>query len=563
MAAVWPQECRGLSPMADHVDPPPAQQSRIPYRRLRAPVGDGKVLIDPPLEQLAARFEPNAKRMAGQQAPHGGGVIADLIHHGRAHLIEAAVKHTQQYAQTNWLDPAAVSGRIYMVGHQPTLFHPGVWLKSFVVDALAKRDGAAALHVLIDNDVLGDAAIQTPTGTKQAPKLEPVALDRECATVPWEERMLIDAEQFHSAGDRIAKAVAPFIQEPLALKLWQTEGEEFCDYEQLGSVLARMRHRLELQWGLQTLEVPLSTLCQNDAFRWLVAFVLSQLPRFQECHNEILAQYRRSHRLRSPSQPLPDLQQWDQLFETPFWVWTPTDPRRRKLLASYVGENIVLGDGEHLSHRVPRLRSDNNQQCIDALARLEEDQRIKIRPRALLTTMYLRLFLSDCFVHGIGGAKYDQITDCLVEEVLGLAPPAYVTVSGTRLLPIDLPTQNPQALRDLNRLLRDWEYHPENFGCSSLSEEDASRFAALAAEKRALTRQNDLDTRSRHAALSQINKSLRQYVRESREKLLRKREHYDSECRAAKVLGSREFSFCLFDEESLRPWLLDVGANAS
>ena len=36
---------------------------------------------------------------------------------------------------------------------------------------------------------------------------------------------------------------------------------------------------------------------------------------------------------------------------------------------------------------------------------------IKLRTRALTTTLFARLVLSDMFLHGIGGAKYDQVTD--------------------------------------------------------------------------------------------------------------------------------------------------------
>ena len=35
---------------------------------------------------------------------------------------------------------------------------------------------------------------------------------------------------------------------------------------------------------------------------------------------------------------------------------------------------------------------------------------IKLRSRALTTTMFVRLFLADAFLHGIGGAKYDEVT---------------------------------------------------------------------------------------------------------------------------------------------------------
>ena len=45
-----------------------------------------------------------------------------------------------------------------------------------------------------------------------------------------------------------------------------------------------------------------------------------------------------------------------------------------------------------------------------------ESEGIRLRPRALTTTMYLRLAMGDLFLHGIGGAKYDQLTDRIIEH---------------------------------------------------------------------------------------------------------------------------------------------------
>ena len=50
-------------------------------------------------------------------------------------------------------------------------------------------------------------------------------------------------------------------------------------------------------------------------------------------------------------------------------------------------------------------------------------QGIKLRSRALVTTLFARLLLSDLFMHGIG-AKYDELTDVLVEPSLGSSPHA-------------------------------------------------------------------------------------------------------------------------------------------
>ena len=50
---------------------------------------------------------------------------------------------------------------------------------------------------------------------------------------------------------------------------------------------------------------------------------------------------------------------------------------------------------------------------------------------ALVTTLFARLVLSDLFIHGIGGAKYDQLTDELIRSFFGLAPPDYLVISAT------------------------------------------------------------------------------------------------------------------------------------
>ena len=50
---------------------------------------------------------------------------------------------------------------------------------------------------------------------------------------------------------------------------------------------------------------------------------------------------------------------------------------------------------------------------------------VRLRPRALITTMFARLVLSDIFIHGIGGAKYDQVTDAIVRRFFAVEPPEY------------------------------------------------------------------------------------------------------------------------------------------
>ena len=70
-------------------------------------------------------------------------------------------------------------------------------------------------------------------------------------------------------------------------------------------------------------------------------------------------------------------------------------------------------------------------------------QGIRFRTRALSTTLFSRLCFADLFVHGIGGAKYDAVTDTVLQRYYHVTPPPYLVVSGTLRLP--LPTYPASA----------------------------------------------------------------------------------------------------------------------
>jgi hypothetical protein len=50
-------------------------------------------------------------------------------------------------------------------------------------------------------------------------------------------------------------------------------------------------------------------------------------------------------------------------------------------------------------------------------------------------------------------------------------------------------------------------------------------------------------------------------VEQQRTKLLRERAKLIEHARIDKLVGSREYSFCLFPEATLRPFLLDISGN--
>ena len=557
LAAVAPPP--SVNRMASRSDSQPLR-----YRRLRPPEGDGEVLFDPLRGETEQAIADNVCGAAQRTGSLGDRPWQDWVEAARADLLNAALTYTRRYAGESLAhSPPDSSQRIYLVGHQPELVHPGVWLKNFVLDALAKRDGATAVHVLIDNDTAGEAAIEVPGGTVQSPSLQSIGLDLpqgDKQGLPWEEQLLQDEEYFGASGGRIASSLAELIEQPIAQSLNWNIADSVESPVRLGEQLARMRHELELQWGLRILEVPLSRLCQTESFRAFCAEALAQLGHLHDVYNATLGEYRRVHRLRTRSHPVPDLQRQGSLLETPFWVWTKENPVRRRLWARTDGDAMELTDVEGLSRRLANpQRSFAN--CFRQLAELEQEG-IKIRPRALMTTMYLRVFLCDYFIHGIGGAKYDQITDVLIRSVFGFSAPSYLTVTGTRRLPI--PRCDPPAdIAEFKRRLRDIAFHPERYLPADNPPSTKAKIDALVTEKQQATSgASDINPKERHEIVHRVNEALQTYVSSTKQSLQQQCERAEIAAQAEKILGARDYSFCLFPQDSLRSWLLDAARGA-
>src|SRR3989442_2128465 len=85
---------------------------------------------------------------------------------------------------------------------------------------------------------------------------------------------------------------------------------------------------------------------------------------------------------------------------------------------------------------------------------------LPIRPRALTLTAFTRLCLADLFVHGVGGGRYDRVTDAVIREYFGLEPPAYAVTTATMHLPLQGydAGEERQALR---RRLLELQHNPD------------------------------------------------------------------------------------------------------
>src|SRR5262249_54518695 len=150
-----------------------------------------------------------------------------------------------------------------------------------------------------------------------------------------------------------------------------------------------------------------SSLCRAESFAWFACHLVTDARRFHEIYNSAVRAYRHDHGIRSTSHPVPDLGVEGDWRELPFWGWHKGECQRGRLFARQGSEGVELRVGQETWLTLSVKEPDS---MVHAWQQLGE-RGMKIRPRALTNTLFARLFVGDLFVHGIGGGKYDELTD--------------------------------------------------------------------------------------------------------------------------------------------------------
>jgi hypothetical protein len=178
--------------------------------------------------------------------------------------------------------------------------------------------------------------------------------------------------------------------------------------------------------------------------------------------------------------------------------------------------------------------------------------------------MFARLAVADLFIHGIGGAKYDEATDAVCERFFGVAPPAYATLSGTLRLPIAHPPGGAEEVRRLRQLLRDLEFHPERHMAIEEIDENGRQLAGdlVNRKRRWIHETAPADGWARHQGIVEANRGLQALLSRRRASEERRLNQAIERARANRILNSREYAFCLYPRSELEKFLLDFPPGA-
>ena len=386
--------------------------SETDQRQWKAPAGDGGIVVWPEPKALVDSIHDNQRLLDG----------ADSVRVANVPLPELRREHRA------WIGHREHEQPLISAGHQIELHHPGVWAKNILIHELAAVVGGQAYHIALDTDAPKHLHLRWP-GESWPITDDPRLVEAEWAGLlqaPTPAHLKAMSETFERSSQ--GWSFRPLVPEFLAaLRRLTLESNE------LTPVVTNAVHEVEWRLGLRHHALLAAPVWRSRVYLAFAHHILANADSFAAAYNQALGGYRRANRIRNPGRPWPDLRVAADESEVPFWMDSlRAEKRTRAHVVRRDGRfAIQVPDGDIFTFD----HASEGRAAADALARFLSDHQIRLSPRAMTLTCFLRLFMADQFVHGIGGARYDQVTDRVIERWFGLRAPAFAVTTATLLFP--------------------------------------------------------------------------------------------------------------------------------
>jgi hypothetical protein len=381
------------------------------YANWKAPGQDGQVLLWPDAGDLLRQTRENARQLSSVDSVRVQGVpVSQLRRDIRV-----------------WLGHADHDRPLIATGHQTELYHPGVWAKHAAINAIAQACGGSAFHFAVDTDQPKHLNLRWP-GTTLAITDDPAITDADWSGLlaPPTPVHLQELERVYQS------AAATWNFQPMLQPVLDSLRRSCLEEPSLSAAITNAQHQLDWSLGLRHHAMLVSPMLFSTTYLVFVHHVLSHAGEFAADYNAALADYRRETGISSQTRPMPDLQATHDAVEVPFWLDDLASGTRKRatvrwgngawMLAVHGNEFQLLPDAQGMA-------------AADQLAGWLRQHQLRLSPRALTLTMFLRMLVVDQFIHGIGGGRYDQVTDRVLASHFKIQPPHFAVATGTLFFP--------------------------------------------------------------------------------------------------------------------------------
>lgn len=382
------------------------------YPDWKAPAEDGQPLIWPEPGEMLARTRENHARLSS----------ADAVLLQRVPLSELRKR------QRAWIGHADDAQPIIASGHQTELYHPGVWVKDVLANQIAARLDGQPYHFAVDTDSPKHLNVRWPGYS------EPLTDDPAVTSAQWSGLLEAPTPNHIATLDAALRdANKPWRFEPMIGAFYASMRRLSLEQAKLPQALTNATHELDWTLGLRHHAMVTSPLWTSEPYLVFVHHLLARARQLATDYNGALADYRDEQKIRTRTRPMPDVAVFDTSVEVPFWLDDLATGQRTRpsVFATNGGWILTLPNGAEFVF-------DETADGWDAAARLGQwlrDHHARLSPRALLLTCFLRLIVADQFIHGIGGGRYDQVTDRFIARHFGIEPPAFAVTTATLYFP--------------------------------------------------------------------------------------------------------------------------------
>ena len=307
--------------------------------------------------------------------------------------------------------------------------------------------------------------------------------------------------------------------------------------------------------GLNIIYLPVSKLSESDAFNNFVISIILNAASFVAIYNAAVTKQIKELKINQrDSVPHLKLDNTTGLVELPFWLLLPNGTRTSLYVVSKTTGTIRIGTA---STELGNLDSTYLSGKAEQLRIMLRQLNYRLRPKAVSLTLFVRLFLADWFVHGIGGSLYESVTNHMIENYYKIGPLRFGVATLTMTLPLSNNLTFPEKhISQLKHELHNIKHNPEKYIDDSILEEEpvASLFQAKR-EEIVRAKDRSLPSNERKAAwnlLSRINESLSEYTREDTKALETRIRELEKNMISQEVRNDRKYFLGLFSEKKLR-----------
>lgn len=474
----------------------------------------------------------------------------------RVELLKTACDYTARITNANCLNNTQT--KLIATGHQATWHHCGIWAKTLAAGKFAEVVGGRVLHVVLDHDICDTAIIMPKEERVGGWSFERVEIETEQKAIPLELRPLAKGDHLRAFSDAVMGYRGGQLCKQIWLKWALGKNAPVSRLKNVAELITSLQSMLNIALGLHNvMYLPVSELAESNAFMDFASSIILDVEAFAHSYNNGIDS-RASNRCAGPRMGMRRLEIREEQgsVELPFWLIS-SDGRRESLYAmSNKSGSVRIGTAAaELGRLDPTSMSGKAEQLRDML----NGCGCRLRPKAVSLTLFLRLFLADWFVHGLGGALYEAVTDHIIKEYFSIEPPAFGVATCTMTLPGLNDAAEPDGNEDISLLkhkLHNIRHNPEKYIDKSVLAVDPAAALLRAKQERILQLKGrsltKSDRKSVWNSLCEINERLFEYAGETANGLEKAVAQLEKDAVSRQVCSCREFFFGLFPEKILR-----------